>query len=72
MNRGCLAERFSLTDEDRAIFLPSHRGRIFESRIGWANTYLKKAALLEAPQRGFVKITKRGQEILGQDPSISA
>ena len=36
--------------------------------MGWARTYLKKAGLVEAPRRGFVKITARGVEVLQQKP----
>ncbi|MFC4076169.1 restriction endonuclease [Salinithrix halophila] len=63
----CLAKEFSLTEEDRKEFLPSGRQRTFDNRIGWARTYLKKALLLESPERARFKITSRGQEILGMN-----
>jgi restriction system protein len=41
--------------------------RVFDNRIGWARTYLKKAGLIEYPQRGYFKVTDRGQKLLVQN-----
>ncbi|MCA1555014.1 MAG: winged helix-turn-helix domain-containing protein, partial [Chloroflexi bacterium] len=46
-----IALQFKLTPEDRSEVLPSGRQKKFENRVGWARTYLKKAGLLEAPER---------------------
>jgi len=59
-----LAERFNLTEEDRAELLPSGRQSRYENRVGWARTYLTKAGLLESPGRGQFKITPRGLDVL--------
>ena len=59
-----LAEHFNLTPAERAELLPSGQQGIFKNRIGWARTYLKKAALLESPKRAVFKITERGTKIL--------
>jgi len=40
-----LAEYFSLTEEERKLRLPSGKKTTFYDRIGWANSYLKKAGL---------------------------
>ena len=63
-----LAEFFKLTSAERAELLPSGQQGIFKNRIGWARTYLKKAALLESPRRGVFKITRRGVETLASNP----
>lgn len=63
-----LAELFRLTSAERAELLPSGQQGIFKNRIGWARTYLKKAALLESPKRAVFKITDRGLKILASDP----
>lgn len=63
-----LAVRFGLTPEDRKILLPTGGQYRFENRLGWARTYLKKAVLLESPDRGFVRITSRGTEYLAKKP----
>lgn len=64
-----LAERFSLSDEERNELLPSGLQPVFTNRIGWARTYLKKAGLLSSPRRGHFKITDRGRNILKEHPS---
>jgi restriction system protein len=64
-----LAEHFKLTPAERAELLPSGQQGIFKNRIGWARTYLKKAALLESPKRGVFKITERGLKTLASNPS---
>lgn len=59
-----LADDFNLTQEERKELLPSGQQAIFDNRVGWARTHLKKAGLLEDPKRGFFKITERGSQIL--------
>ena len=41
-----LADEFNLTEEERKEHLPSGLQAIFNNRVAWANTYLKKAGLL--------------------------
>lgn len=64
-----LAEEFKLTEDERKEVLPSGQQPLFDNRVGWARTYLKKAGLITAPSRGVSKITPRGIEILAQNPS---
>jgi len=59
-----LAEKFRLTEEERAELLPSGRQSRYENRVGWARTYLTKAGLLESTGRGQFKITPRGLDVL--------
>lgn len=61
-----LALRFKLTEDERKELLPSGNQEIFDNRVGWARTYLKKAGLIEYPQRGHFKITSRGKDVLAQ------
>jgi restriction system protein len=42
---------------------------IFDNRIGWARTYLKKAGLIKYTQRGRFQITDRGKEVLAKKPA---
>jgi len=57
-----------LTVEDLAELLPSGRQTRFVNRIAWAHVYLKQAALLESPRRGFYRITVRGRDVLAAPP----
>jgi restriction system protein len=60
-----LADRFNLTDEEKAALLPSGKGvTVIHSRAGWAKTYLKQAGLVTQPARGMVAITDRGRALI--------
>jgi restriction system protein len=63
-----LADDFSLTPEQRAEYLPSGQQRVFQNRVGWARTYLKKAGLIESPRRGHILITDLGRSLLAESP----
>ena len=63
-----IAKAFELSDAERAELLPSGKVSVLNNRVAWAKTYLVKAGLLDAPQRGIVKITQRGRELLDQNP----
>ncbi|PSB24020.1 restriction endonuclease [Stenomitos frigidus] len=64
-----LAHQFGITPEQRAIRLPNGQQSVFDNRIGWANTYLRKAGLLSRPKRGSVQITQRGRDVLAENPT---
>jgi restriction system protein len=64
-----LADYFKLSDVQRRELLSSGLQAVFDNRVGWARTYLKKAGLIESTRRGFFRITKRGQEVLKSNPS---
>lgn len=65
---GALATEFKLTDAERRELLPSGGQFIFDNRVGWARTHMKKAGLLSAPKRGAVQITDRGRHLLSGNP----
>lgn len=68
-----LADQFVLTDEERRNLLASGQQAVFDNRVGWARTYMKKAGLLETTRRGYYRITKRGEAVLHQSlPKIDA
>jgi restriction system protein len=64
-----LTNQFKLTQEEQHELLPSGKQAIFDNRVGWARTYLKKAGLLESTRRGFFRITDRGLQALKQKPA---
>jgi len=63
-----LAEIFQLSEYEQKELLPSGRQAIFHNRVAWARAYMKMAKLLENPQRGIFRITKRGQDVLQNSP----
>ena len=62
-----LAAHFQLSAAERAELLPSGQQGVFKNRIGWARTYLKKAALLASPKRAVFQITERGLKTLSTE-----
>lgn len=59
-----IAEVFHLSDEERAVLLPSGSGPVFDGRVGWTRTYLKKAGLIQSPSRGVFVLTPAGKQML--------
>ncbi len=60
---------FELSDSERQELLPTSGQVIFNNRVGWARTYLKKAGLLSSPRRGIVQVTTRGLQVLRDNPA---
>lgn len=63
-----LTDVFKLTEEERKELLPSGKQSVFDNRVGWAMTYLKKAGVVETPKRALYRITDRGREVLDKKP----
>lgn len=63
-----LADHFGLTEEERAVLLPSGRQQVYRNRGGWAKTYLLKAGLIESTRRGYAQITDEGRAVLQRNP----
>ncbi len=64
-----IAEHFQCTQEDREERLPSGKQFRLNNRVGWARTHLKYALLIEYVNRGVVRITQRGLDLLSTNPS---
>lgn len=65
--RDVAAKTLGITEEERSEMLPSGRP-LFDNRVGWTRTYLKKAGLIESPSRSVYKITEAGQQVLAENP----
>jgi len=64
-----VTKALNISDTERQEMLPSGTMTTVASRTGWACTYMKKAGLLESPQRAHIRITKRGIDFLATNPS---
>ncbi len=64
----CLASLFKVSKDELQELLPSGQQKIFDNRVGWARTYLKKAGLLDSPRRGVFVIAEKGLEVLKSNP----
>ena len=63
-----LAEYFKLSNEERQELQPSGSMRLFDNRVHWARKYLKEAGLIDAPKRGHIIISNRGNKVLAENP----
>ena len=68
--RDSIAQMLHLTEQDLSETL-TNGSTIYAGRVGWAKTYLKKAELIESPQRGYIKITPSGQKVLADKEPIT-
>ena len=58
------AKHFNLTPEEKNIGYEKSSELKYIHRTWWAVTFLRQAGLLEKPKRGYIKITKKGKEVL--------
>jgi len=49
-----------VNSDERKVVQPSGKQAVFDNRVGWARTYLKKAGLVDSPTRAVLVITKEG------------
>lgn len=59
-----IADQLKLTEEERNRIYPNNPKKVFKDRVAWARTYLKKAGLIESPQRSTSKITNEGIKVV--------
>jgi len=65
-----VADTMKISIDDRKVLLPSGKQVMYDNRIGWTRTYLKKAGLIESPTRGVFKITVEGKKLLEEKHEI--
>lgn len=65
-----LSVHFKITEEERRIKIPSQRAFLFDNRLGWANTHLKKAGLIYSNKRGTLAITDNGFDFLNRHKGL--
>ncbi|HEY4696382.1 MAG: restriction endonuclease [Gallionellales bacterium RIFCSPHIGHO2_02_FULL_57_16] len=63
-----LAVEFKLNPSELSERLPSGQQTIFDNRVAWACTFLKKSGLLESTRRGVFSITEIGKQVLSRNP----
>lgn len=64
-----VGDYMGLTGDQLSEMLDSGKMTKFYNRIHWAKTYLTKAGLLESAGRGLFRITKRGFQVLEENPT---
>jgi len=61
-----LVAHFGITEDELREKIPSGRAFLFDNRLGWANTYLKKAGLVSSSRRAYLQITPTGLKFLSE------
>ncbi|OHV07531.1 restriction endonuclease [Kushneria phosphatilytica] len=65
-----LAEAFELSAAERHQLNPSGQQYLFNNRVTWAASYLRKAGLLASRGRGVVAITAEGEQALQETARV--
>lgn len=65
-----IAREFGYTEQELSERLSSGLQTVFENRTSWATTYLAKAGLIVRPERGMIKITPEGLNVLRENPDV--
>lgn len=63
-----IVNTFHISQEDTKLLIPSGRAKLIDNRVGWACTHLRKAGLIESPQRSINQITEDGKAALKNKP----
>jgi restriction system protein len=58
----------NLNESDQKEMLPSGRQTRLSNRLAWARIYLERAGLFEKTERGMLRITQRGSDVLQDNP----
>ena len=64
-----VADKLTLTQEEKEAMLPSGNQLYIVNRTGWAAWYMQHAGLTSRPKRGHFDITAEGKKLLGANPS---
>jgi restriction system protein len=63
-----VSDEFKLTSDERNKRLPKGSDKVIGNRVGWAIKYFKEAGLLKNIRWGFYVITKKGIELIKENP----
>lgn len=66
-----IVDYFKLTDEDCNQRTKSGNTTQVADRINWCRQYLRRALMIEMPERGVYRITQRGKDYLASNTSLS-
>ena len=65
-----IIEHFHLTDEDLSLRTKNGNTTQVSDRINWVRQYLRRALMIEIPERGVYRITQRGKDYLATHDSL--
>jgi len=64
-----MSNQYGLTDEERALLIPSGASTVIGNRTGWAMTFLTKGALIEKVAKATYQATPAGHIFLNSHPT---
>ena len=68
--KSAVSSSLHLSEEDLSERISSGQ-TVFDNRLGWSRTYLKKAGLIASPQRAHFVITEEGQRLFNSGEIIT-
>lgn len=68
--RQYIIDYFHLTDEDCSLRTKSGNSTQVVDRLNWVRQYLRRAQMIEIPERGVYRITQRGKDYLASHDSL--
>lgn len=68
--KNAIIEHFNLTDEDCSQKTKSGSTNQLNDRLGWCRQYLRRALMIELPERGVYRITQRGKDYLAKHRTL--
>ena len=68
--RQYMIEHFHLTDEDCSQRTKSGNTTQVSDRLNWVRQYLRRALMIEMPERGVYRITQRGKDYLASHSDL--
>ncbi len=68
--REYIVDYFHLTDEDCNLRTKSGNTTQVSDRLNWVRQYLRRALMIDLPQRGVYRITQRGKDYLASHTSL--
>jgi restriction system protein len=63
-----MVEYFELSEKERTKMASGDSKPLINNRVRWARFFLKKGGLVNIPQKGFIKITPKGVDIVNKNP----
>lgn len=68
--RQYIIDYFKLSEEDCSLRTKSGNTTQVSDRLNWVRQYLRRAMMIELPQRGIYRITQRGKDYLASHNSL--
>lgn len=68
--RQYIVDYFNLTDEDCSLRTKSGNSTQVVDRLNWVRQYLRRAQMIDIPERGVYRITQRGKDYLASHSSL--